>query len=116
VVALNEGVRRRKALWRPAGRSELEENRAKFVGQKADGRRQEELAKHSAAIMVHRGFCPPKLSSLPNRWEDLPRTPVLDEKKFQQLLAAAHILQECSDRRARESNTSLRAAAVPQRD
>jgi hypothetical protein len=24
VVALNEGVRRKKALWRPAGRSELE--------------------------------------------------------------------------------------------
>ena len=41
--------------------------------------------------------------------------PVLDEKTFQQLLAAAHILQECSDRRARESNTSLRAAAVPRR-
>jgi hypothetical protein len=24
VVALNEGIRRKKALWRPAGRSELE--------------------------------------------------------------------------------------------
>jgi hypothetical protein len=38
--------------------------------------------------------------------------PVLDEETFQQLLAAAHILQECSNRRIGESNTTLLAAAV----
>jgi hypothetical protein len=38
--------------------------------------------------------------------------PVLDEQTFQQLLAAAHILQESSDRRIGESNASLRAAAI----
>jgi hypothetical protein len=29
--------------------------------------------------------------------------PILEEEAFQQLLAAAHILQECSDRRVAES-------------
>ena len=38
--------------------------------------------------------------------------PVLDEQTFQQLLAAAHILQESSDRRIGESNATLRAAAT----
>ena len=32
-----------------------------------------------------------------------PRPPVLEKEAFQQLLAAAHILQECSDRRVTES-------------
>src|SRR5579864_8028567 len=32
VVALNEGMRRKKALWRPAGRKELESNRVGSVG------------------------------------------------------------------------------------
>ena len=41
--------------------------------------------------------------------------PVLDEETFQQLLAAAHILQECSNRRIGESNTTLLAAAVTTR-
>ena len=41
--------------------------------------------------------------------------PVLDEETFQQLLAAAHILQECNNRRIGESNTTLLAAAVTTR-
>ena len=39
-------------------------------------------------------------------------SPVLDEETFQQLLAAAHILQECNDHGTGESDTSLLAAAV----
>src|ERR1700693_2743698 len=48
---------------------------AEMPGQKADGRLQEELQNHLAAIMVQRRFGPPTLSPLPNRWEDLPWTP-----------------------------------------